>query len=607
MTIRNRQDAPPSRSPITCAAGSKSLRPHLVFLGLILMLLPFLPAMPSQAQTGTPAIAIPKTYFGMMFNKTSSFPLAKPISYGMDRLWDTSAQWANLQIAAGTTPGDFNWPALETLLRNDYNDNSQTSVLYTLGGRTPNWALGLAATCTSNPRQPACDTTCAGYHSGGKTTGASAPGQCYPPADLNPDGSGTDQTWINWVTAFATEAVKLCNAGGYACIRYYEIWNEIDNNGQGYAFPGSSYAAPYMFGSTSPIRSGHFYYGSFAQLVRMTQDARCYIKGRTSLKAKGNVPYAIDNMGGAGVAGSCPQVVGIQPDALIVSPSSHAIKAVSLNTIRNLFYCSVPGTTTGAPNWCNTGSDEAAAIDVVNFHMKPGNQPDGFDVEQEMLSQYCTIVGNGATECSGKGYTGILQPAELAKPFWNTEAGYSGFEPDSWDGGRGTLKLGGNPDMQAAFIGRYALIQWSLGIQNFNWYTYDIGNKLNGTSYNGSGTQAGDPALAYTSMYHMLVGQTMSTSCAADGNGPDGTQWSCGFAGANGWVGMAVWDTNSRYGCNPGSTEGSGCTYYWTSAPGKWTYYRDLWGNETAIPTTGQHAHQVQVSNLPIMLENQQL
>ncbi len=147
-------------------------------------------------------------------------------------------------------------------------------------------------------------------------------------------------------------------------------------------------------------------------------------------------------------------------------------------------------------------------MDVVNFHMKPGNEADDFSAEKEMLSEYCAVVASGVSECSASGDTGIMQPAELAKPFFNTESGYSGFEPDNWDGGRGALKLGGKPEMQAAFIGRYALIQWSLGIQNFNWYTYDIGNTPNGNAYDGSGMQAGDLALAYISMYRMLVGQT---------------------------------------------------------------------------------------------------
>ncbi len=104
----------------------------------------------------------------------------------------------------------------------------------------------------------------------------------------------------------------------------------------------------------------------------------------------------------------------------------------------------------GAPNWCNTGSDEAAAIDVVNFYMKPGNEADGFSADKEMLSEYCAVVASGVSECSASGDTGILPPAELAKPFFNTESGYSGFEPDSWDGGRGALKLGGKPYMPTA-------------------------------------------------------------------------------------------------------------------------------------------------------------
>jgi hypothetical protein len=232
--------------------------------------------------------------------------------------------------------------------------------------------------------------------------------------------------------------------------------------------------------------------------------------------------------------------------------------------------------------------------------MKPGNEADGFNVETEMLSEYCNIVGDGVSECSGTGDAGILQSAQLAKPVWNGESGYAGV---GWAGANGALDLSGNPDMQASFIARYALFQWSLGIQNFDWYAYDLDNNLNGSSVNGTGTQVGDPALAFSSMNTWMVGQTMSTSCS----NVSGTKWECDFTGPNGFEAMAVWDTSTTYDCNADSVKGNDCSYYWGSLSDTWTYYRDVWGHETAIPTTGMHAHQVQLGNLPVLLENQQL
>ena len=247
----------------------------------------------------------------------------------------------------------------------------------------------------------------------------------------------------------------------------------------------------------------------------------------------------------------------------------------------------------------------------MNFHMKPGNfaalDNDGTDpyFETEMLKLYCNVIGSDApnNECASYNTNpSILDTNDLDKPFWNGESGWSGASTDTWDSSG--QNLSGSPDMQASFIARYALVQWALGIQSLNWYEYDIGNVLNGSSENGSGSQAGDPASAFSSIYTWMVGQTMdSTGCVNVAN----TRWNCNFTGPSGYVSRAVWDTSTSYDCNSDSSQGNDCTYYWSTLDDSWTYYRDLWGNETAIPTTGTHAHQVQVSNLPILLENQKL
>lgn len=590
------------RRPLTLCA--------FTFLFLALSFTLFPTAINAQ---GTPSEPVPSTFFGMIFNNANdAWPLNKPISYGLVRVWDSGAQWPTLQIAPGsdpTNPNEFNWSPLKTLLQNAYSGGA-TTALYTMN-RTPQFALALSGSCSNNPNQPACDKTC-NYYVAGKTAASDQPGQCYPPSDLNPDGSGTDQTWKNWVSALAQEAVSLCNAGNAACIKYYEIWNEIDRNNQGYPFPNSSYAAPYLFGSSSPHNTGNSYYGSFAELVRMTQDARCIILGQSSLRSKGSVPYAIDNAGGAGVAESCTQVTGIEPDATIVAPSSHSQAQEGLNVIQDLLYCSVSGTTTGAPNWCNTTNDESYDLDIMNWHMKPANESDGWYAEDEMSTEYCAVVGG----CDGQ--TGILQPNEVDKPFWNGEAGYRGNSA-GWTGANGALDITDNPDMQASFIARYALTQWSLGIQSFSWYAYDLDSAIDGSS-NGTGAQTGDPALAWSNTYTWLVNQTMTTgggvptpcSAASDPSGhtdPNGnpTLWTCSLEGPNSFVGQPIWDIYTAYSCASDSSAGSDCSYYYYTVPSSWHYYRDLWGNETIIPTTGTHAHQVQISNLPIMLENKKL
>jgi len=97
------------------------------------------------------------------------------------------------------------------------HENGLTDLTYTFG-QTPTWA-------SSNPS----DTNCNGNS-----------GSCYPPSDLNADGTGTNQTWKGFVTAIAAYAGRD--------IQYWEIWNEPTGTG--------------------------FWKGTTAQMVRMTKDAR---------------------------------------------------------------------------------------------------------------------------------------------------------------------------------------------------------------------------------------------------------------------------------------------------------------------------------------------
>jgi len=69
---------------------------------------------------------------------------------------------------------------------------------------------------------------------------------------LNPDGTGTNQHWKDWVTALVTHAISL-DPTQYAHVRLYEIWNEPNTQGN--------------------------WRGTPQQLARMTQDAACIIKG----------------------------------------------------------------------------------------------------------------------------------------------------------------------------------------------------------------------------------------------------------------------------------------------------------------------------------------
>ncbi|HEX8818277.1 MAG TPA: hypothetical protein VF753_22495 [Terriglobales bacterium] len=80
---------------------------------------------------------------------------------------------------------------------------------------------------------------------------------CYPPSDLNGDGSGSNTTWKNFIAALANHVhtKHLADPNGYADITFWESGNEYVVNGPQWC-------------------------GSYKQLDRMMQDERCIIRGR---------------------------------------------------------------------------------------------------------------------------------------------------------------------------------------------------------------------------------------------------------------------------------------------------------------------------------------
>jgi polysaccharide biosynthesis protein PslG len=169
----------------------------------------------SQAQ----APATSPTFMSLITHWYQPWPTV-PVS-GV-RLWDTGTRWSNINPA----PGTYNWAALDGWLNASKTHNA--NLLYTYG-MTPKWA-------SSNPT----DSTCAG-----------GPGECDPPNDVNPDGTGTDQAWKDFVTAIVTHVGTQIN--------YWEVWNEPVN-------------PPY-------------WKGTYAQLARMAEDAR-FITLRINPNAK---------------------------------------------------------------------------------------------------------------------------------------------------------------------------------------------------------------------------------------------------------------------------------------------------------------------------------
>jgi len=426
----------------------------------------------------------------------------------MQRFWDSPPlQWPSINTASGV----FDFTNLDSTLATAYS-NGVMDGMYTLA-RTPPWA-------SSNPT----DTTCA------DTTASSGggDGECDAPSDLNSDGSGANAIWKAWITSIATHVNSPGYTASHAHIKYWEIWNEPDT----------------WFDS-----SNRFWAGSFAQLARLTEDANCIITGRGVIHENGN-----------GTATPCT-ATAIDPTAQIVMSSGHA-KTAAITYAQNQLYCNdtagIPAGELPCPNPANA---IAMAVDIINFHMKPGNES----------GNNCPAPTPCTPESAMQWYVsniqGMLQPAELAKPLWDGEAAYSinGFENAYSD-----------PDMAASFMPRYYLINWSLNISGMAWYDWS--------------DLAAEPAsvqTAYQQTYNWLAASSLSTPCAATG-----TVWSCGIT-MSGKQYQIMWDTAQS--CANGS-----CTTGNQTVASQWTEYQDMTTASSPITISG---HVVPVGIKPVVLQ----
>jgi hypothetical protein len=433
--------------------------------------------------------AAPATLFGFTTTNTASndYPT---VNYGMQRFWDSPPlQWPSINTASGV----FDFSNLDSTLAQAYSNGVMVG-LYTLA-RTPPWA-------TSNPSDTVCHYTTA-------TSGGGA-GECDAPLDLNADGTGTNAIWKAWITAIASHVNSPTYLQTHAHIKYWEIWNEPDTQ--------------------------WYWNGSFAQLARLTEDANCIITGRGVIHESGN-----------GTATACT-ATAIDPTAQIVMGSAHASSPLELTYAQNELYCNASPTGYQAP--CpNPGNAIASAIDIVNFHMKPGNEtgdtcpPPTACTPESAMQMYISNIH------------GLLQTAELAKPLWDGEASYSisGFTGAYTDA-----------DMASSFMPRFYLVDWSLGISGIAWYDW--------TSLT---TEPVAVQTSYQQTYNWLSGSTLTTPCA-----PTGNIWSCTIT-KSGAQYQIMWDASQS--CANGS-----CSTANQTVGSQWSTYQDMTTASTPISISGR-------------------
>jgi hypothetical protein len=165
--------------------------------------------------------SLPGTFFGVNTNllndawPTTGIPLTSWRSLG------ASVKWADINTAAGV----YDFTRLDQWLSKAKAGN--TDIMFTTYA-TPSWV-------SSHGENSASPNDCCGFES------QNGPGICDPPTDLNCDGSGTDQTFIDFLTALVQHV-------GPGTIKYWELWNEpnvaaewngeSDCSGSGVSHPG---------------------------------------------------------------------------------------------------------------------------------------------------------------------------------------------------------------------------------------------------------------------------------------------------------------------------------------------------------------------------------
>jgi polysaccharide biosynthesis protein PslG len=229
----------------------------------------------------------------------------------------------------------------------------------------------------------------------------------------------------------------------------------------------------------------------------------------------------------------------IDPGATILSPSTISYGAPFLDSYL-----------------ANGGTRD---IDAVAFHGYP--DPTNDVAEAVIVSMTTTILS-------------VMSKYGLSsKALWDTEG--------SW----GSASSGAiiDPNLQAAFVARYYLLHWSVGISRLYWYGWD--NNDIGTLWH-FGRAPSKAATAYVQVRDWMLGATMTRPCSSD-NAPSAysATYTCDFKRSGGYQARAVWNTNGDR------------SYL---APDRFTRYRGLAGDKYPIRAN----HEVQIGLKPILLES---
>jgi hypothetical protein len=184
-----------------------------------------------------------------------------------------------------------------------------------------------------------------------------------------------------------------------------------------------------------------------------------------------------------------------------------------------------------------------SAIDIVAFH---GYRTQKAEDIIPLVSHYkAAMAKNGVSKL----------------PLWDTEA---------------DNKMAQTPEQESAFLAKYFMLQWSIGVSRFLWYAYD-GDPQWGRLFNPYNNQPLPTSTTYVEVYKWMVGATLMKPCSQDASG----NWFCVFS-RRGKVSEALWNSEAMTS---------------VSVPSQFDRYRDLYGG--THPVKGGT---VSVGNEPILL-----
>ena len=123
-----------------------------------------------------------------------------------------------------------------------------------------------------------------------------------------------------------------------------------------------------------------------------------------------------------------------------------------------------------------------------------------------------------------------------SKPIWNTETGW-GYAGTGTGNGQQAMS------QTVAYVPRSYVLDWVMGITNFDWYAWSDASNVGVTENSGGDWTVLTPgAVSYQQVGSWLNGATV-TSCTLDGNG----NWVAKTSTSSGVAGWIIWNNDASY------------------------------------------------------------